>query len=200
MKKLNFKYYYENKKIINPLLVLAGLIVLLVVIYLKVKNRPSHFAKKFIGQEETGNNQGFFNKSFENLMYDAGWRPGYQWCAFFTKMIWQKTLKPKHRKIARKIMTGSTQINFERFKKYGKGYFKISQKPRKNALVIWQSKKDPSRGHTGLITKVNILDGSFETIEGNSNKGGSQGIVSKQKYSKGGSPAGMRLKGFIIPV
>ena len=97
-------------------------------------------------------------------------------------------------------MTGSTQINLARFDKYGKGYFKISNKPKKNALVIWQSKKDPARGHTGIITKVNILDGSFETIEGNSNKGGSQGIVSKQKYSKGGSPAGMRLKGFIIPV
>ncbi len=201
MKELNFNEIYENNKnLIKPTIILIGLIIILVIVIIKTKDRAVRFAKKFLGQEEIGDNQGFYSQKFENLMRKAGWKPGYQWCAFFTKMVWQNSLRPKHKKAAQKIMTGSTQLNLKRFEKYGKGLFKLSDKPKKNALVIWQSKADASRGHTGIVTKVNKLTGTFETIEGNSNKGGSQGIVSKQIYSKNGSPKGMRFKAFIIPV
>ena len=204
MKKLNFSkvqtYYSENKSILIPIIIAVSLIVLLIIVYIKSKNRPVNFAKRFIGQEETGGNKGFLNSYFENLMEKAGWKPGNQWCAFFTKMVWMNTLKPKHRKAAQKIMTGSTQLNLARFEKYGKGFFKISDKPKKNALVIWQSLSDKSRGHTGIVTKVNNLTKDYKTIEGNSNKGGSPGIVAEHSYSKNGSPKGMKFKAFIIPV
>lgn len=202
MKKLNFNidnFYNENKQIIIPIGILIILITVLTIVLLKMRNRAGIFAKRFIGTEEIGNNQGFFSYSFQNLMQKAGWKPGNQWCGFFAKMVYTNSLKPKHKELAKKIMNGSTQLTLKNFKNDNSGLFKVSDKPKKGGLVIWQSIKDNSRGHIGIINKT-FKNKGFQTIEGNTNIGGSEGIVAKVNYAKNGSPKGLKVVAFINPV
>jgi hypothetical protein len=43
----------------------------------------------FEGIKEVGNNQGFDNKNFEQMMFEVGWWKGAAWCAFSLKLIYQ---------------------------------------------------------------------------------------------------------------
>jgi len=202
MKKLNFNidsFYNDNKKIIIPVGILIVLIVVLVIVLVKMKGRAVNFANRFVGVEEIGNNQGFFNPTFQKLLQNVGWKPGNQWCGFFAKMVYTNSLKPKHKELAKKLMNGSTQLTLKNFKNDKSGLFEISDKPKKGGLVIWQSLKDKTRGHIGVIAKT-FRNKGFQTIEGNSNIGGSQGIVTRANYGKNGSPKGLKVVAYVNPV
>jgi len=45
-------------------------------------------ADSFEGIKEVGNNQGFDNKNFEQMMFEVGWWKGAAWCAFSLKLIY----------------------------------------------------------------------------------------------------------------
>jgi len=183
-----------------PALFLTVLIIVLIIVLIKSKERTIRFAKLFLGMEETGDNQGFYSGKLENLMRSVGWKPGYQWCAFFMKMVWVNSLPTKkHREKAKKLMTGSTQLTLKNFQNDNSGLFKVVNRPKKGAMVIWRSKSDKSRGHTGLVKKVR-LNGNYKTIEGNSNLGGSPGIITQIEYGANGAPRGLELMAFIIPI
>jgi len=201
MTKLNFNvtaFWNKNKKIIIPIALLITLIIVLIIVIKKTRNRQIKFAQKFIGNEEISPNSGFKNPNFEKLMRSVSWVPGHEWCAYFMKMVFTNSLSPKHQEAARKIMNGSTQLTLANFEKDTSGLFRLSDSPKKGAMVIWRSKKDASRGHTGLVTSVNS-DGSYTTIEGNSNQDGSPGKVARHTYSAYGAPSSLKLMKFIIP-
>lgn len=44
-------------------------------------------AKKWLHVREIGNNKAFNDKVFESKIKKAGWRSGYQWCAYFMSMV-----------------------------------------------------------------------------------------------------------------
>ncbi len=192
------EYWDRNKKIIIPIIIFIVLLIIMIIVIRKTRNRQISFAKRLIGNEETSGNQGFKNPTFENMMRSVGWIPGHEWCAYTMKLVFTNSLSPKHRELAKKLMNGSTQLTLANFENDDSGLFGLSDYPKKGAQVIWRSKKDPSRGHTGLVTKV-YSDGGFETIEGNSNKDGSPGKVTTLKYGPGGAPASLKLMKFIYP-
>jgi len=148
------------------------------------------FASDKIGEEETGIDAGFKNESFENEMKSVGWKPGYQWCAYFAKLIWTKALPSKHIELAKSLMSGSSQDTFNKFKKDTSGKFEVSQIPKPGGLVVWQSKNNTATGHIGIVKSV---QGSvFETIEGNWG-----GKVVELKRSLNIIPSQHILKGFV---
>lgn len=168
--------------------------------YYKKSNRIARRAKKYIGEEETFQNKSFLNKNFEDELKKIGWYQGAEWCSFFGKKIYLDTLRGKQKELASKLMSGSSQQTWQNFINDKSGFFVISNSPKKGALVIWQSKKDTTRGHVGIVTKYK--NGYFETVEGNTNTNGSQGIVSKKKYNlieELKQNKNLKLLGFIIP-
>jgi len=181
---LKYKYHF------------VAIIVFVVIIYFLSRNKISSTARRFLGQEETGSNKAFKSSRFEKLMKSAGWYSGAQWCAFFAKMVVLKSLSGQKKELAQKLLSGSTQMTWSNFKNDKSGLFKISDKPKKGAVIIWQSLNNSAKGHTGIVSKVTSK--GYEVIEGNSNYGGHSGIVKKLSYRFDENPKGLKLKGFII--
>jgi hypothetical protein len=99
------------------------------------------------------------------------------------------------------LMTPSTQTTWQNFENDTSGKFKLSDKPSKGAIVIWQLYTNgvPEwKGHAGIVQ--NYDDNNFYTIEGNTNsQGGREGIEVAQKTRDYNFDVnnGLRLKGFI---
>jgi CHAP domain len=211
MKQLiyNFKRLPEPQKIA----ILATISLVLAAVYIVWRNRKGivGVAKKYEGKKEIPGNMGFPDKVMESEMRKIGWYPGAEWCAFFVKMAMLKTLSNlplfnKRRTIAEKLLSGSSQQTFINFQNDKSGLWEIStNKPKVGAIVIWQQIGNPSKGHAGIVTKVN--SDNFETIEGNVNLSStnipSDGEVSQRKYSiskeLNGNEWGCKLRGFINP-
>jgi hypothetical protein len=152
-------------------------------------------AKKYIGEREIEPNQGFVNKSFEKIMYQLGqWRPSYEWCACFARLIWLLVLTGRKREIANRLLSPSSQLTFANFAADKSGLFEVSpDKPKPGAIVIWQSRAQPHKGHAGIfITK---LGKDFITIEGNQ---GQKVSICKYSPEKMQNPTQiLKLRGFI---
>ncbi len=191
----NSVLYIKQNKIKASLYGLAFILTVVLIIVIVRKKNPVSTAKKFLGQEETSPNKGFKDKGFESLMKNAGWYVGAQWCAFFARLTWLKSLKGKRLEIANKLLSGSSQQTFLDFKNDSSGLFRVSQTPKVGSIVIWQSTKDSARGHAGIVKKVTA--NGFETIEGNSNTDGSPGKVARLVHRFDKSPSGLKLRGFI---
>ncbi len=160
-------------------------------------------AKSFVGQEETANNSGFKDKTFQAAMTNVGWRSGYSWCVFFTKLVWQKSLKNDTiRALAMKLISGNSQVTLANFTKDKSGKFIVSDTATVGAIVIYQEFTNgvgTSSGHAGIVTAV--FPDYFETIEGNTNNnGGREGYIvaaKKRKFTARAVTNGLRLRKFI---
>ncbi len=172
-------------------------------LYFMRKNRTVRFAKKFIGEDEISGNMGFVNPEFDALMREFGdFRDSQAWCMSFAKMIWIKKFGRRYKEILDKLITPSTQTTWQNFENDKSGKFETSDKAKKGAIAIWQNYKNGTpnwTGHAAIVQKVD--NGTFETIEGNTNdKGGREGytVAEKERKYSWDNNNGLRLKGFII--
>ena len=147
-------------------------------------------AKQYIGQKELPGNIFDPKSPLGKIIIEAGQKDGEAWCAYFCEAVFVETL--------RSLFSASAVQTFHNFKKAG---YEITEGPKVGALVIWQNHKDGKpqwSGHTGIVTKVNA-DGSFHTIEGNTNSTGSrEGTSVQEKVRKNvRTDNGLNILGFI---
>ena len=134
----------------------------------RIGKRIVKTAKSFLGQKEIHPNKSFLNQAFQNLMYNLGnWRPGWEWCASFARMVWMLSLKDQQKSIASKLLSPSSQQTFIGFAKDNSGLFYVGQQPNPGSIVIWQSTKEPHKGHAGIY--VGKIAGQHVFVEGNRN-------------------------------
>lgn len=147
-------------------------------------------AKKYLGQKEKPGNIFDVKSPLGKILIEAGQKDGEAWCCYFTEAVFVETL--------RALFSASTVQTFHNFKNAG---YEISDVPQVGALVIWQNYKGGKpqwSGHAGIVTKVNS-DGSFHTIEGNTNSTGSrEGDSVQEKVRKNiKTDNGLNILGFI---
>lgn len=158
-------------------------------------------AKSYIGKKEKPNNSGFVDPAFEKKMIANGWQKGWAWCAFQSKVIWKdaySSINPAILKELDKLFSPSAVQTFKNFK--ASATWKTSATPVAGALVIWQHGHGPE-GHAGIVIQVNA-DGSFYTVEGNTNLDGSrEGVETDKKLRtiKPFSATALNVLGFVIP-
>ena len=56
------------------------------------KKKVARLSLLFKGIEEVGNDAGFSNKVFEQMMRDVGWKDGEAWCSYFAKVVYLYSL------------------------------------------------------------------------------------------------------------
>jgi hypothetical protein len=151
-------------------------------------------AKSYIGEREIEPNQGFVSGAFQKIMYDLGqWRPGSEWCASFTRLIWLLSLSGKKKEIAARLLSPSSQLTFANFAVDKSGLFEVSNKPRPGAIIIWQSLTSPAKGHAGIF--ISMLGANYLTIEGNQKQ---KVTICSYTPAKMLNPSNaMKLRGFI---
>jgi hypothetical protein len=162
------------------------------------------FADKWVGVKEIGFNKAFSNDVFQNMLRNVGWKSGEAWCMYFAKAIHYEVYKdkPKEQENIKKILSGSTQRSFVDAKNDKTGTYTTTTTPKVGDIAIWQSQSDKSKGHAGVVAKVNN-NGTIETIEGNtSDKNVSEGDLVAKKIRKSGvgqgiSGSALVLRGYI---
>lgn len=148
-------------------------------------------AKKYIGQKELPGNIFDPKSPLGKIIIEAGQKDGEAWCAYFCEAVFVETL--------RSLFSASAVQTFQNFKNAG---YEITEGPKVGALVVWQRYKDGKptwMGHCGIVTKVNA-DGSFLSIEGNTNSAGSrEGDSVQEKVRKNvRTDEGLNILGFVI--
>lgn len=157
-------------------------------------------ATSYIGQKEIAGNKGFQNASFQKKMVDCGWQINQSWCAYFTELVWKDAFGTKHTlyKTLDRLFSPSATATFANFKGHPTN-FQTGLKPKAGALAVWRY-GNGWQGHIGVVIEVRA-DGSFKTIEGNTNsEGGREGIEVAVKTRKVGEPfkaKGLNLIGFV---
>ena len=126
-------------------------------------------AAAYVGvKEKGGNNKGFTDAEFRELMIASGWKIGYAWCAFFVKAMLDECGIQNN-------ITGWSPTAYNRNDVvYDGGKFVKSFKDS-DVLVMtlaYGSLKGRYKniGHTGIVDKVGKY--SVRTIEGNTNDQG----------------------------
>lgn len=160
---------------------------------------PKHLeiALSYTGKlKEYGNNQGWNDKEFEKLAYNAGWRKGASWCAFFVKvcLILAGIKIPKSNK-GIDLLTGLARSFWNN--PLGKVYtitdvlagnYKEILKP--GMLVIWQ-KGDTITGHIGILKdvldnyKMNVAEGNTSNSDKGSQDNGDVATVKNRPINRG---------------
>jgi hypothetical protein len=129
-------------------------------------------AKTFLNQKEMPGNTFDESSPLGRLVKNAGQRDGEAWCAYFCEGIFCEAFPMKDKEL-RKLFSASAVKTFENFKEAG---YDCHERPRIGDLVIWQRYENGVKtwkGHAGLVINV-LANGSFETIEGNTNSAGSR--------------------------
>lgn len=158
-----------KKVVIIGSIILASLIGLSFINYRKKK--IALVSKMFEGIEEVGNNRGFADSTFEDMMRNVGWKDGEAWCSYFAKLVYIKAL-PSLEQDINKWFSGSSQLTYQNVANGKSDYFEIVQdgKPKKGDVVIWQNIGDSSKGHVGIVVKTYLGNPyKFDAIEGNTN-------------------------------
>lgn len=176
-------------------------------------------ANAFIGIKSIKNNTSFSSEEFTKKMKKVGWRPNYDWCAFFAKLVWKdayiKTAPSNLKDILSKInrVSGNSNENWRIAKQMG---LKVTKDPKIGSIAVFTNAKDGSllsSGHTSIV--VDYDSEGIYTIDGNTTSqeavAGSMFVESKyRRYSQYGKPymddtsvakSGKKryLRGFIIP-
>lgn len=132
-------------------------------------------SKSFVGIFEVGgNNMGFSNDHYEELMREVGWREGLSWCSFANLVTLDSA------KIDRKGMTGWSPSSYNRKNVvFTDGEWK--QEFREGdifSLTYQKFKNDKTRfkgiGHTGVVEKLADGGRNVITLEGNTSEAGSR--------------------------
>lgn len=163
----------------------------------------SGIASQWIGVEEIGDNQAFGNKVFQAMMEQVGWRSSDQWCMYFAKAVHYQAFKdnPTEQTKVDKVLVGNTQQSYVNAKNDKTNTYTISSTPKVGDIVIFQHQNAPSRGHAGVVVKVNN-DNTIDTVEGNTsetNIGNGEFVARKKRTSVIGKSIGgdLVVRGFI---
>jgi surface antigen len=163
----------------------------------------SMFASQWVGVNEIGDNQAFGNQAFQTMMSQVGWHSSDQWCMYFAKAIHFNVFKnnPTEQSKIEKVLVGNTQQSFVNARNDKSGTYTTSDTPKVGDIIIFQHKNTPSKGHAGVVVKVNN-DNSVSTIEGNtSDQNISNGdyVAKKTRTSVVGKSIGgdLVVRGFI---
>jgi hypothetical protein len=165
----------------------------------------SAFANKWVGVKEIGNNQAFGNKAFQSMMQQIGWHSADQWCMYFAKAIHYNVFKDNPTEQAKidKVLGGNTQQSFVNAKNDKTGTYQAitSGTPKQGDIVIFQHQNSPSKGHAGVVVKVNN-NNTIDTIEGNTsdaNLSNGEYVAKKNRTSVIGKSIGgdLVVRGFI---
>ena len=177
-----------------------GLLLLIIVLLIKKKMDISTI-KKYIGYKETKGNSGFVNSDFQNEMLSIGWSKGDAWCVYFCMLAWFKMLPANKWAVAKKLLSGNSQVTWSNFSNDKSGLFEVSKTAKIGSIAIFQHVSNgvpQATGHAGIVTDFDTVQ--FHTIEGNTNdNGSSEGdtVLEKNRTYNFGATNGLRLKGFI---
>lgn len=121
------------------------------------------------GIEEVGDNNGFNNAAFENMMKTVGWKNSDQWCMYFSKAVYDYAL-PELADDFNKSLTGSSQGSFNNVKAGKSKSLKVvtSGGALPGDIVIWVNKSNSATGHAGIVLETGNGN-NFKSIEGNVN-------------------------------
>ena len=159
---------------------------------------PSEVARKYIGQTEKPQNSGFSDSIFEDRMEQVGFQKGFAWCALFTELVFKEAIPERFDELD-KLFSASTVLTFRNFRDAA---YMVSQVPRIDHLVIWQTMKEGkamATGHAGIVSEVTST-WEFKSIEGNTSDAKSREgyIVAEHSRKVFASVAnGLKILGFI---
>jgi hypothetical protein len=167
-------------------------------LFISWRRKAANVAARFIGINEIGNNQGFSNAVFQQMMKEVGWQSGESWCMYLAKAIYLKAF-PKKAAAIGAILTPSTQQSWKNVKAHPEMFIvldKPTDKPHVGDLVFWQSTTNAANGHVGIVDHVP----NSQTIEGNTSEKGvreGQGVRELTRKLVPGSVEGtLKLLGF----
>lgn len=121
----------------------------------------------YLDSEEIPPNQGFKNKELERRMIDAGWKPGMEWCALFSEMVWRFAYEEVYGRVPEefdKLFSANSQQTYKNFTKAG--WNTDPTEPTMGCLVIWRNKEKGSiKGHVDLcevpdLNRVKVIGGN----------------------------------------
>jgi len=159
---------------------------------------PSEVARKYLGQTEKPANSGFNDATFQDKMEEVGFQKGHAWCSYAMELVFKEAIPERFAELD-ELFSGSTILTFNNFKNAG---YMISQVPRIDHLVIWQTMKEGKKmatGHAGVVSEV-VSTWEFKSIEGNTNsKGGREGfeVAEKERKVLASVANGLKVLGFI---
>lgn len=130
-------------------------------------------AKKWVGVIEKPNNKGFWNLNFQKLMISVGFYPGAAWCAFFTKLVYTAVYRDNKalKAVINSCNTGGALDTLRRHEH--NGTFSVGEVPKVGAIVVYRYGRT-TRGHHGVVIKVDFKNNVMTTIDGNTNASGSR--------------------------
>jgi hypothetical protein len=159
---------------------------------------PSEIALTYLGQTEKPKNSGFNDETFEAEMREEGFQTGWAWCSVFARVVFVNAY-PERAEELRKLFSPSTIQTFRNFRDAA---YPISQVPRLDHLVIWQTMKEgkpQANGHAGIVSEV-MSTWEFKSIEGNTSDAKSrEGYIVAEHYRKvlASVANGLKVMGFI---
>jgi hypothetical protein len=145
----------------------------------KLTDFITSFSNSFAGKiKEIGDNAGFSDDVFQNMMKKVGWHSGEQWCMYFAKAMHYEAYKdnPTEQSKINKILNGLSQLSFKNAENDNTGTYTTikSGKPKVGDIFILQHYDAPSTGHAGIVRAVH--ENTYDTTEGNTSlKGVSDG-------------------------
>lgn len=186
---------------------------------MKLAEHIKNIALSYVGNVALNKNEGFFNKSFENKMSNVGWVSGWDWCAFFVKLVWKEAIEQSNPENSKSLsikvnrLTGSSNDNWRVARNQG---LKLSALPVIGAIAVFTNAENGemlTTGHTGIVVGFDSL--GLTVVEGNTtfsgNSRGDRRVAKRRRlYSTYGSPymdftsvastgKGRYLRGFIYP-
>lgn len=177
---------------------LSAVVAASALVFISWRRKSANAVAKFIGITEIGNNQGFSNAVFQQMLKTVGWKSGESWCMYLVKAVYLTAYPAREKQIAG-ILTPSTQQSWKNAMAHPELFIVLDQpadKPHVGDIAIWQSTKNASLGHAGIVTK---LPGT--TAEGNTSEQGvreGQGVFQMQRKLVPGTTEGtLKLLGFL---
>lgn len=158
---------------------------------------PSQIAAKYIGMKENEGNKFDDSSILGQILHKAGQKDGEAWCAYFAEAVFCEAYPERNGEL-RKLFSASAVKTYENFKNAA---FLCNELPRANNLVVWQRYDKGVKqwtGHVGIVENV-MVNGSFTSIEGNTNGAGSRegDSVQRKVRSKTKVDTGLNVLGFI---
>ncbi len=138
------------------------------------RKKTIRFARQFLGQKEKAGNIGFQNPQFETYLKEYGnFAKGDPWCAVFVRAAWMWNYGKRYPQLD-SLLHKHVLTMYRNFQNDTSGKFIVNQTPKTGAIFIMN--KGGGNGHTGFVENV-YNDGTFSTIEGNTNEvGGREGV------------------------
>ena len=163
------------------------------------------------GIAEVGNDQSFTyvengkkvpDKEFENSIRSVGWKPGHEWCNYFTKLVWRKAYEEvsKNNPIIANIkfskfnnfegtnppITGYCPSTFGNMKKLGasEDFVKGKTQIYPGDMIFYNHNRGYTYDHVNLCVEADNVTRKMKTIGGNQGSG----VVSFTERSMDGGP------------